>query len=85
MVCVRSLVPKLKNSASRSHLVGQQRRARDLDHGADQVLLVLHAGLFEDFVRHALHDRLLILQFLHAEPISGIMTSGMTFLPFLAT
>ena len=37
-VCVRSLVPKLKNSADCGDLVGGQRAARDLDHRADHVV-----------------------------------------------
>ena len=37
-VCVRSLVPKLKNSAVSGNLVGGQRAARDFNHGADQVV-----------------------------------------------
>ena len=37
-ICVRSLVPKEKNSASLRDLVRGERPARDLDHGADQVL-----------------------------------------------
>ena len=40
-------------------LIGGQRAARNLDHGADQVLQVLHAGLFENFFGHALDDLLL--------------------------
>jgi hypothetical protein len=36
VVCVRSLVPKEKNSAASSDGVGAQRRARQFDHGADQ-------------------------------------------------
>ena len=38
VVCVRSLVPKLKNSASFRDLIGHQRSARQFDHGADHVL-----------------------------------------------
>ena len=36
-VCVRSLVPKLKNSALSGDLAGEQRGARQLDHRADQI------------------------------------------------
>ena len=36
-ICVRSLVPKEKNSASSAILSGPQRGARDLDHRADSV------------------------------------------------
>ena len=34
---MRSLVPKLKNSACLSDFVGGQSGARDFDHGADAV------------------------------------------------
>ena len=44
-------------------LVGGQRRARNLDHGADQVMQVLHAGLRQHFLGDADHDVLLVLQF----------------------
>ena len=37
-VWVRSLVPKLKNSACSAMLVGGERSARQLDHGADAVV-----------------------------------------------
>ena len=51
VICVRSFVPKLKNSAVRADLVGRQRRPRNLDHRADQdvelalvLLLLLDVG-----------------------------------------
>ena len=37
MVCVRSLVPKQKNSATSAISIGEQRGARQLDHRADEV------------------------------------------------
>ncbi len=66
MVCVRSLVPKLKNSASLATLIGGQGGARNLDHGADHVLQIVHAGLCENFLGHAIDDFLLVFQFLDA-------------------
>ena len=36
-VCVRSFVPKLKNSALSAISTGQQRGARQFDHRADQI------------------------------------------------
>ena len=38
VVWVRSLVPKVKNSARLGDLAGAQRGARQLDHRADQVV-----------------------------------------------
>jgi hypothetical protein len=67
------LVPKLKNSGAEAeelgfarYLVGQQRRARDLDHRSDEVFLLLQTGLLQNLVGHFLHDGLLVLEFLHA-------------------
>ena len=51
VVCVRSLVPKLKNSASFGDLIGSQGSARQLDHGAHHVVdlvLLLREDLFGD-------------------------------------
>ena len=45
-------------------LIRDQRRARQLDHGADQVVDLL-SFLFEDFLRHAVDDRRLVRHFLH--------------------
>ena len=47
VVCVRSLVPKEKNSARLGDLAGHQRRARQFDHGAD-LIVDLGAGLRRD-------------------------------------
>ena len=49
VICVRSLVPKQKNSASLGDLVGRQGRARDLDHGAVEVLDLIDTVLLSDF------------------------------------
>jgi len=49
VVCVRSLVPKEKNSANLSDLPGQQRCARELDHGPDDVV-ESDAGFLDQFI-----------------------------------
>ena len=64
VVCVRSLVPKLKNSASFAISIGHERSARQLDHRADQVVDLL-ALFLEDFFGHAANDVRLVLHFLH--------------------
>ena len=63
MVCVRSLVPKLKNSASSAISSAAKRRARDLDHGADQIV-ELCLLLLGDLFRHAVDDLDLKLELL---------------------
>ena len=57
VVCVRSLVPNEKNSAVSRDLAGHQRRARQLDHGADLVV-ELRAGLLHHRLRHRVDARL---------------------------
>ena len=51
VVCVRSLVPKEKNSAVCGDLAGPERRARQFDHGAD-LIFDLALGLGGDRFRH---------------------------------
>ena len=63
VICVRSLVPKLKNSRHLGDLVGRERRARDLDHGADHVV-DLHAALGEHLGGHGAHRGDLVVELL---------------------
>jgi hypothetical protein len=51
VICVRSLVPKEKNSAT-SAIWSAERRARHLDHGADQVFQ-LDVLVADDPIGHA--------------------------------
>ena len=62
-VCVRSFVPKLKNSALLRDFVGGERAARDFDHGADQVI-EFHLLLRHHFLRDAMDDLGLEIEFL---------------------
>ena len=56
-VWVRSLVPKEKKSASLGDVVGQEARARQLDHRADRVVgRVLHALLVGDALDQLAHQ-----------------------------
>ena len=82
VICVRSLVPKLKNSAS-GDLVGRQRRPRHLDHRAELVV-DLHAGLLLELFgrpRGALRER----GSSFTCPTSGIMISAIGLPPAFLT
>ena len=65
VVCVRSLVPKLKNSASCGNLLGHQSGTRQLDHGSHQVI-DRRALLLEDLLGDAADDVALVLHLLDA-------------------
>ena len=62
MVCVRSFVPKLKNSASLRDLVRDERGARNLNHRPDQII-EFRLFLLRHFGGDAMHNLDLELQF----------------------
>ena len=83
-ICVRSLVPKEKNSAASAISRARERRAAEFDHRADQVMCTRSAP------RPGPVDRLVdllrrISAQLITEPTSGTMISAVTAPPFVAT
>ena len=75
VVWVRSLVPKLKNSASCGDLIGDQSGARQLDHGSDQVVDAVAS--FSAKTSSATRRTIVgLVRHLLDVPTSGIMISG---------
>ena len=77
-------MPKLKNSACFGDLIGGQRAARHFNHRADQVI-EFHFFRGLNFLRDAMHDLDLQVEFLRLKPTSGIMISGFTLIPLFCT
>jgi hypothetical protein len=79
VVCVRSLVPKEKEFRGLRDFGGAQRRARQFDHGADQIGGTLPFPLFDRVGDAAMRDFSMSSSLL--KPTSGIMISSCTGLP----
>ena len=83
VVCVRSLVPKLKNSAFSAISSARERRARQLDHRADAGTARRRRVSSHDLGHARATISSCISSSSRSVPTSGIMISGSTVLAFL--